>query len=117
MSAQPPLITPSPTGSATPSEHARSTSKGKVDDKHLDERNSDNLDSPTSPPLAAGGNQRMEGALGDAVLRFLRIRKGPKGPVHDLDAVCTDFKLRGLYNGRLTKERLPRNPAFGTLTT
>ena len=29
----------------------------------------------------------MEGALGDAILRFLRIRKGPKSDAHDPDAV------------------------------
>jgi hypothetical protein len=31
----------------------------------------------------------MEGALGDAVLRFLRIRKGRKSDEYDLDAVRT----------------------------
>jgi hypothetical protein len=31
----------------------------------------------------------MESALGDAILRFFRIRKGPKGDEYDLDAVAT----------------------------
>jgi hypothetical protein len=31
----------------------------------------------------------MEAAMGDAILRFLRIRKGPKGDEYDLDAIAT----------------------------
>jgi hypothetical protein len=42
---------------------------------------------PTAPPLAGGGNPRFEGALGDWVLRTLRIRKGRKHDEYDLDAV------------------------------
>lgn len=42
---------------------------------------------PVSPELAQDGQQRMEGTMGDAILRFLRIRKGPKNDVYDLDAV------------------------------
>lgn len=42
-------------------------------------------DSDLTPALAAKEVQRTEAALGDAVLRFLRIRKG--GPRVDPDAV------------------------------
>jgi hypothetical protein len=40
----------------------------------------------TAPALAARESQHMEGVLGDAVLRFLRIRKGPRKDAYDLDA-------------------------------
>ena len=46
---------------------------------------------PTVPELAAQEGQRMEGALGDAILRFLRIRKRPKNDGYDLDAVCHPY--------------------------
>ena len=39
--------------------------------------------------LATAETQRMEAALGDYVLRFLRIRKGPKKAIYDLNAVAT----------------------------
>ncbi|KAF1959709.1 major facilitator superfamily transporter [Byssothecium circinans] len=39
--------------------------------------------------LASKETQHTEAALGDAVLRFLRIRKGPKPDQYDLDAVAT----------------------------
>lgn len=41
--------------------------------------------SDQAAPLAAAEGARAEAALGDAVLRFLRVRKGP--PKYDLDAV------------------------------
>jgi hypothetical protein len=40
---------------------------------------------PEPVPLAAGQVQRAESALGDAILRFLGVRKG--GSKHDPDAV------------------------------
>lgn len=49
----------------------------------------ESLSAPPSPvqrdPAAVTGVQGTQGALGDAVLRFLRIRKG--GPRYDPDAV------------------------------
>ena len=39
--------------------------------------------------LATAETQRMEAALGDYVLRFLRLRKGPRKDIYDLDAVAT----------------------------
>jgi hypothetical protein len=38
--------------------------------------------------LAIHQTQRMESVLGDAVLRLLRIRKGPRTQEYDHDAVC-----------------------------
>jgi hypothetical protein len=46
------------------------------------------------PPLAVQENQRMEAALGDAVLRFLRIRKGPRRDEYDPDAVSISTQAR-----------------------
>jgi hypothetical protein len=37
--------------------------------------------------LASTETRRMDAALGDYILRLLRIRKGPKNDVYDLDAV------------------------------
>lgn len=49
--------------------------------------------SDLTPPgpldLATRETIRMEAAMGDAILRFLRIRKGPKGDEYDLDAIAT----------------------------
>lgn len=42
----------------------------------------------TAPALATAETQREEAALGDYVLRLLRIRKGHKKGGFDLDAVC-----------------------------
>ncbi|KAH7074720.1 major facilitator superfamily transporter [Paraphoma chrysanthemicola] len=39
--------------------------------------------------LASTETRRMDAALGDYILRLLRIRKGPKNDVYDLDAVAT----------------------------
>lgn len=45
---------------------------------------------PLAPAaLATRDTIRMEAAMGDAILRFLRIRKGPKNEEYDLDAVRT----------------------------
>lgn len=41
--------------------------------------------------LATAETPRMEAALGDYVLRFLRIRKGLRNDVYDLDAVRTRY--------------------------
>jgi hypothetical protein len=42
----------------------------------------------TATALATADTQRSEAALGDYVLRLLRIRKGPKKGDFHLDAVC-----------------------------
>lgn len=78
-------IQPVPSGSETPSDGISLSSKRRVDEKQPD------LSARDAPALASQGAQRMEGALGDAVLRFLRIRKGPKPDQYDLDAVRLDL--------------------------
>ncbi|KAI1210111.1 major facilitator superfamily domain-containing protein [Annulohypoxylon truncatum] len=84
MSAQTPAVTPSPDRSATPSEHGSGKFQGRVEEKHPVY-----IIPPLAPALAAQEPQRVEGALGDAVLRCLRIRKGPKNEPFDLDAIAT----------------------------
>ncbi|GKT51944.1 putative triacylglycerol lipase [Colletotrichum spaethianum] len=82
MSSQQPVAKASPPGSITSSDHGALDSKTvAIDDKRPIESAP-----PTAPALATQETQRMEAALGDAILRFLRIRKGPKAEVYDLDA-------------------------------
>jgi hypothetical protein len=45
---------------------------------------------PTPAALATRQTERMEAVIGDAILRFLKIRKGQKGDEYDLDTVCTN---------------------------
>lgn len=82
MSTQRPAIDPPHAGHDTSSDHNSLNSKTAPDAKGPYE-----LTSSAEPALASRQGQRMEGALGDAVLRFLRIRKGPKSDAHDPDAV------------------------------
>ncbi|KAK1984488.1 major facilitator superfamily transporter [Colletotrichum cereale] len=85
-SLQKPVPKASPPGSVTSSDHAAPDAKALVvayDKGHADAA------PPTAPALATQETQRMEAALGDAILRFLRIRKGPKADEYDLDAVAT----------------------------
>ncbi|KXH35372.1 major facilitator superfamily transporter [Colletotrichum simmondsii] len=84
MSSQHPVGKPSPAGSDTSSDHGGLGSKAAVDDKVT-------VDAapPTAPALATQQTQRMEAAMGDAILRFFRIRKGPKAEEYDLDAIAT----------------------------
>lgn len=82
MSNQQHAIDLPPAGHNLPSDHDSLNSKNTPDTKGANE-----YVSTAEPALSAQGGQRMEGVLGDAVLRFLRIRKGPKLNVHDPDAV------------------------------
>lgn len=82
MSAQQPNAKPSPAGSITSSDHAGLDSKSGSDKDAVRD-----AVPPTAPALATQQTQRMEAALGDAILRFFRIRKGPKADEYDLDAV------------------------------
>jgi len=88
MSPQSPVIVPSSGQSEPHSDNGSIKAKDKIDN------NGSISDSvpPTAPALAAQQGQRMESAMGDAILRFLRIRKPRKDDVYDLDAV------RKLYN-------------------
>ncbi|KXH51841.1 major facilitator superfamily transporter [Colletotrichum salicis] len=84
MSSQQPVAKPSPAGSDTSSDIGALCSKSAVDDKVI-------VDTapPTAPALATQQTQRMEAEMGDAILRFFRIRKGPKPEEYDLDAIAT----------------------------
>lgn len=83
MSAHQPTVVPSPGRSATPSfDDGNLDTKGGINGKGPIE-----ITPPTPIALATRETQRTEAALGDAVLRFLRIRKGPKREEYDLDAV------------------------------
>ncbi|KAK7407842.1 hypothetical protein QQX98_010013 [Neonectria punicea] len=90
MSGPPPIITPSPDGSVSPSDRISLTSKSSK--RGPDNKQADDF-VPNAPALATQENQRMEAALGDAILRFLRIRKGPKGDEYDLDAIATQPRI------------------------
>lgn len=77
---------PSPADdSASPSDRDSIKSQNRTDKKYGD-------DLAPLPPAALATREevRMEAAMGDAILRFLRIRRGPKGDQYDLDAVCED---------------------------
>ncbi|KAI1373311.1 MFS general substrate transporter [Hypoxylon crocopeplum] len=95
MSTHQAAITPSPARSSTPSDHGSLKCKGINDDHHLNDPTP-----PIAPALAARETQRMEVALGDALLRFLRIRKGPKGDEYDLDAIATQPSIWDSENFR-----------------
>ena len=70
-----------PIATSTASYHDDHDSKSDVDTKqHVKQ-------TATVTNLATVETQRTEAALGDYVLRLLRIRKGPKGDLYDLDAV------------------------------
>ncbi|KAF4989859.1 hypothetical protein FDECE_14568 [Fusarium decemcellulare] len=82
MSAQKPTDAPAPAGSVTASEHGSIKSKGK-------DGIASSSESATATPALAKTEGRMEAALGDAILRFLRIRKTPKNEQYDPDAIAT----------------------------
>ncbi|OTB07577.1 hypothetical protein M426DRAFT_240780 [Hypoxylon sp. CI-4A] len=88
-----------PPRSATPSDH------GDLGDKAKPDITTRDLTPPTPLALAAKEGERMESALGDAVLRFLRIRKGPKNRVYDLDAIATQPSLWDSENVEEFKQR------------
>ncbi|KAG9495866.1 hypothetical protein J7337_012428 [Fusarium musae] len=82
MSHQQPTIVPSSGVSDSPSDN------GSLNGKSKDENDGYPSDPvpPTAPALAAQQGQRMEAAMGDAILRFLRIRKPRRNDIYDLDA-------------------------------
>ncbi|KAL4929333.1 major facilitator superfamily domain-containing protein [Aspergillus undulatus] len=93
MSAKQPTVSTSPTEYSTPSEHdsVRSNDKGAA---------------PLAPgqDLATQQTQRVESYLGNAILQFLRIRKG-KREEYDLDAVhCHPAQYLGLGEHRGVQE-------------
>lgn len=83
MPSKPPVIAASPADFATPTGHDSIDSKAAPDDKRAGHS------VKPGPDGIVQQNQRMESVLGDAVLRFLRIRKGPKLNSHDPNAIAT----------------------------
>jgi hypothetical protein len=83
MANQQPAIIPSSRVSDSPSENGSLKATEKV---HNDGYPDDAVPH-TAPALASQQGQRMEAAMGDSILRFLRIRKPRKDNVYDLDAV------------------------------
>ncbi|KAI4865708.1 major facilitator superfamily transporter [Hypoxylon rubiginosum] len=101
MSAHQPVAERSRPGTGTAStDNEISGLKGGADDK-----DPNNLLPPTPPGLATGEGQRMESVLGDAILRFLGIRKGPKGDVYDLDGIATQPSIWDSEHVEEYKER------------
>ncbi|KAI0850751.1 MFS general substrate transporter [Daldinia vernicosa] len=84
MSSQQPPTAPLGASSAATSDHDSVRSKGHLDDKLPVE-----VTPTTSAALVPRETERMESVLGDAILRFLRLRKGPKTEPYDLDAIAT----------------------------
>ncbi len=90
MPTQQPAGVSSPNDSDSASKPRKSGSQGSIESKHAG-----GPAPPLAPALAAEGSERMESALGDALLRLLRIRKGPKNGGLDLDAVCITISRLG----------------------
>jgi hypothetical protein len=87
MSGQTPIKPPS-SAASTSSNHAGFDTKHAV------------KETATITGLATTETQRMEAALGDYILRFLKIRKGPKNEIYDVDAVCACPRPRAaLFHG------------------
>ncbi|KAI1486463.1 major facilitator superfamily transporter [Biscogniauxia mediterranea] len=76
MSTQLPISQPIPGSPDVPSDHDDEKSKG-------------GSVTSAAPVPTAPKTGRMEAALGDAILRFLRLRKGPKSDAIDPDAIAT----------------------------
>jgi hypothetical protein len=83
MSNHQPAIVPSSRVSDSPSENGSLKATKKADNDGYP----DDAVPHTAPALASQQGQRMEAALGDSILRFLRIRKPRKDNIYDLDAV------------------------------
>lgn len=85
---------PQPHIKLSPSESITSSNPSILESpERADGKKPDGVASTTVPALATQETRRMEAALGDAILRFLRIRKGPKGGEYDLDGVCNSRPL------------------------
>lgn len=104
MSNQQPAIVPSSRVSDSPSENGSLKAAKKADNDGYP----DDAVPPTAPALASQQGQRMEAAMGDSILRFLRIRKPRKDNVYDLDAVRFNEVV---VKGRHTDMRTDRHAA------
>lgn len=84
------MTTERPAADSPPAEHNTPSDHDSVKSKTTrDVKGPQDVVSEADSALASRENQRMEGVLGDAILRFLRIRKGPKFDTRDLDAVSS----------------------------
>lgn len=104
MSPHQPTVVPSSGVSDSPSDTGSLKGKNKAEN---DGYPSDSVP-PTAPALAAQQGQRMEAAMGDAILRFLRIRKPRRNDIYDLDAVRTRVTL---FMERVTDSKKGRDAA------
>ncbi|KAI0173086.1 MFS general substrate transporter [Hypoxylon sp. FL1284] len=97
----PPAFEPSRPGTGTPS------TDNEISEVHggIDEKSPIDLGTSTPIGLATQETQRTESALGDALLRFLRLRKGPKGDEYDPDAIATQPSIWDSENVEEYKER------------
>ncbi|KAL1590070.1 hypothetical protein WHR41_01032 [Cladosporium halotolerans] len=88
MSTKAPVLSSSPTDVAAP------VPAGNPDTKNAIHKVTQECSSSQKEPAGVTQqNQRMESALGDAVLRFLRIRKGPKRPQDDPNGIATQASI------------------------
>ncbi|XPS95138.1 hypothetical protein M3J09_004431 [Ascochyta lentis] len=82
MPSQPPATSSAPARSNTSNHDDRDSTSG-IDGKQPVK------ETATVTNLATAETQRMEAALGDYILRFLRVRNVPRKDIYDLDAVAT----------------------------
>jgi hypothetical protein len=80
------------------------SNRSETDLKNVKNEVSD-LTPPTPAALAAKEGGRMEAVLGDALLRFLRIRKGPRKEQYDPDAIATQPSIWDSENVEEYKQR------------
>ena len=83
--AKPPVIAASPADFTAPTDYDSIDSKTAPGDKQAGH----SIKPGHGQDATLQQNPRMESVLGDAVLRFLRIRNGPKLNSHDPDAIAT----------------------------
>ncbi|KAF2031439.1 major facilitator superfamily transporter [Setomelanomma holmii] len=79
--------------SGIPKPPSSATSASSKDASNKSDNRLPNKEPATVTGLASQETQRTEAALGDYILRLLRIRKGPKHDIYDLDAVATQLSI------------------------
>lgn len=78
-----PVIASTPAKFPVPTDNSKLDLKAGPDDKHPVHSSTQAV-----PGVDGPQNQRMESYMGDAILRLLKIRNGPRVK-QDPDAVCT----------------------------
>lgn len=81
MRSQPPTTSSPPAGSSFPEYEDRDSSVGTDGKQRIKQI------APITN-LATAETERMDAVLGSYILRLLRIQKGPRKDIYDLDAVC-----------------------------